>query len=193
MGDMARLLVLGGALRRDSWNQIIAEIAGEGASAAGAEIDVIRLSDFPMPVFDQDDETQHGPCSEVLEFRSRWRASHGVILGVPEYNGAMPGALKNAIDWLSRPQDGFGRLDCFANKACGLVSASPGALGGIRGLPIARTILSGLGMHVLPDHVAVGGVQALFDSDGAMNDTAMHKRLHSLGAAVNGMADYLQG
>ena len=192
MSTMARLLVLGGALRRESWNQRIAEVAGNGAAAAGADVDVLRLADFPMPLFDQDDEQANGPCPQVLEFRTRWRAADGFILGVPEYNGALPGALKNAIDWLSRPQEGFERLDCFGHKACGLVSASPGGLGGIRGLPIVRTILSGLGMHVLPEQVAVGGVQGLFDKDGTMTDAPMLKRLHGLGASVADMAAFLQ-
>ena len=179
-----RLIALGGSLRAASWNQRIAEIAGRGAAAAGAEVTVLRLHDFPMPLFNEDEESASGPPEGALALRTAFREHDGLILGVPEYNGGPPAALKNAIDWLSRPQEGFGRLDCFAGKVCALVSCSPGALGGIRGLPITRTILSSLGMHVIPAQHCLSGVHECFDEHGEPCNEQATAALEGVGRAV---------
>ena len=187
-----RLIVMGGSLRRDSCNQRIAEVAGEGAAAAGADVTVLHLRNFAIPLFDPDDEAANGPGAGALALREAFRENDGVILGVPEYNGGPPGALKNAIDWLSRPQEGYGRLDCFAGKVCALVSASPGHLGGIRGLPITRTILASLGMYVLPSQQCVSSVQDKFDAEGVMTCDATRTALHALGEALTDTARRLR-
>jgi len=175
---MHTILVLGGSLRRASWNQRVAEVAGEGAARNGMQIVTLQLADYPLPMFNQDTEADDGDCAAVHSLRGHFWDAQGLILGVPEYNGGPPAAIKNAIDWLSRPVDGHAALDCFAGKACGLVSASPGRLGGVRGLPITRTILSGIGMHVLPNQIAVGNVAA------ALEDEAVIERIHAVGDAV---------
>ena len=175
---MHTILILGGSLRRASWNQRVAEIAGEGAARDGMQIVTLQLADFPLPMFNQDTETEDGNCTAVQTLRGHFWNAQGLILGVPEYNGGPPAALKNAIDWLSRPVEGHASLDCFTGKVCGLVSASPGGLGGVRGLPITRTILSGIGMHVLPNQIAVGNVTT------ALKDEAVIERIHAVGDAV---------
>jgi len=188
-----KIIALGGSLRRNSWNQRIAEVAAEGAAQAGASVTIIRLADYPMPVFSQDDEAANGPSDDVLALRTMFREHDGVLLGVPEHNGGPPAALKNAIDWLSRPQDGFGRLDCFQGKVCALVSASPGHLGGVRGLPVTQTILSGIGMYVIPTHRCVGQVHTCFDADCTMIDDATRDALHHVGASLADTTKCLQG
>jgi len=179
-----KILAMGGSLRRHSWNQRIAEVAAEGAAQAGATINLIHLADYPMPVFNEDEEAHEGQCEGVLGLRTVFREHDALLLSVPEYNGGPPAALKNAIDWLSRPQEGFRRLDCFQHKVCALISASPGSLGGIRGLPFTRMVLSSLGMQVIPQQRCVGSVHACFDDDGAMIDEATRDALHHIGATL---------
>ena len=178
MHNMHTIIVLGGSMRRDSWNHKTAVMAAAGIKGDDIEVRTLHLADFPMPVYNEDTEAQDTLGEGVQALRSHFRAAQGVLLGVPEYNAVLPGALKNAIDWLTRPVEGGTRLDCFSGKVVALVSASPGQLGGIRGLPTTRMILSSIGMHVLPDQMAVGGVQD------ALQDEAMQGRLAGVGAAL---------
>jgi NAD(P)H-dependent FMN reductase len=179
-----KILAMGGSLRRNAWNQRIAEIAAQGAEVCGATVTGIELADYPMPLLNQDTEAQDAQGDGVLALRTMFREHDALLLGVPEYNGGLPAALKNAIDWLTRPQEGFERLDCFQGKVCALVSASPGPLGGIRGLPFTRTILSSLGMHVIPQQRCVGSVHTLFDDSGTLTDDATEAALHAIGKAL---------
>ena len=189
----AKILVFAGSLREASWNFKIAKVAGAGAAAAGADVTTIALHDYPMPVFNEDLEASEGLPETVVAFRQLMLDADGFIIGTPEYNGAVTAALKNAIDWASRPKDGESPLACFKGKACGLVAASPGGLGGIRGLPMARTVLSGIGVHVIPTQVAVGGVHEKFDASGAMTDDKFRGMLEGLGAEVARVAAALKG
>ncbi len=184
---MFTILTLSGSLRRDSWNTAVAALAGEGARSDDVNVIDLHLADFPLPMFNQDTEATDGTAPELAALRAHFRSAHGLLLGVPEYNGGPTGALKNAIDWLSRPVEGHDRLDCFGYKVCGLLSASPGPLGGIRGLPITRTILSGIGMHVLPQQMAVGNVVD------AMQDDARRDQIRGIGAAVADAVRRLHG
>ena len=184
---MFTILTLSGSLRRDSWNTKIVRCAGEGAASDDMQVLDLHLADFPMPLFNQDTESVDGVGDGVQDLRSHFRSAHGVLLGVPEYNGGPTAALKNAIDWLSRPVEGHDRLDCFAGKVCGLMAASPGHLGGIRGLPITRTILAGIGMHVLPQQLAIGTV---FD---ALDDPAQSERMRAMGSDLADTVRRLHG
>ena len=139
-----RILAFGGSLRSDSWNQRIAELAADAARQAGAEVTILRLRDHPMPVYDQDIEDASGLPEAVRELKSLFRSHDGFIIASPEYNGSLTAALKNTIDWLSRREEGEERMACFSGKFAGLMSCSPGRLGGIRGLSHLRTILSSI-------------------------------------------------
>jgi chromate reductase len=180
-----RILVLSGSLRRDSYNQRLAAIAGTGASAAGAEITVISLRDFPLPLFDEDLETAHGLPETALQLKTLFSAHDGLIIASPEYNSSVTAALKNAIDWISRPSaPGEASLSALAGKSAVLLAASPGALGGLRGLVHLRAILGNIGITVLPEQIAVGKAYEAFTPEGTLADDKQQAQVQGLGAKL---------
>jgi NAD(P)H-dependent FMN reductase len=185
MSKTPKILVFGGSLRRDSFNQKLAAIAAEGAREAGAEVTLIALRDFPMPVFDQDLEDVSGKPEQAARLKAIFNEHDGLIIASPEYNSSITAALKNAIDWVSRvDSDDEPMLSALSGKTAVLCSASPGALGGLRGLVHLRSILGNIGITVLPDQVAVGGAYQAFDADGKLTDEKQAARVKALGAGL---------
>jgi len=185
MSTVPRLLALGGSLRRDSYNQKLAAVAAEGAREAGAEVTLIALRDYPLPVFDADVEEADGMPENAKKLKALFREHHGLIIASPEYNSSITAALKNAIDWVSRAESDDERpLSALSGKTAVLCAASPGALGGLRGLVHIRSILGNLGITVLPDQVAVSKAYDAFDDSGAMKDAKMNARVRALGATL---------
>ena len=180
-----RILAFGGSLRRDSFNQKLAAIAAAGAREAGAEVTLIALRDFPLPVFDQDLEDAVGLPAAAKELKQLFREHHGLLIAAPEYNSSITAALKNAIDWVSRAEsDDEPPLAAFAGKAAVLCAASPGALGGLRGLVTVRSILGNIGVTVLPDQVAVSKAHEAFKADGSLADEKQATRVKKLGTQL---------
>lgn len=172
-----RLLMFSGSARRDSYNQRLVETAASKARELGAEVDVINLVDYPMPLYNQDLEAESFPDS-VRAVREKMVAADGILLACPEYNGSITPLLKNAIDWTSRPQsDVVEGLVAYQGMVAGLVAASPGGLGGMRGLVHVRAILSGIGATVIPQDLALGSAFQAFDEDGNLKEEAMDQRL----------------
>ncbi len=185
MPDRApRLLVLCGSVRAASLNRLAVEVAASAAEAAGATVDRTDPKDLVLPIYDQDDEDANGIPENALALRERMKAADGFLVACPEYNGTMTAAMKNAIDWASRPCDGEQPLECFRGKTAGLVAASPGKLGGIRGLPETRRILSGIGVHVLAGDFALSGAHEVFDNSGNCTNEAARAGLESVGSTV---------
>jgi len=163
-GRAPRIMSICGSLRRESVNRLALEIAARAAADAGAEIDAAEPDAIAFPLYNQDDEDASGIPGKVLEFRERMKKADGFLIACPEYNASITAALKNAIDWASRPRDGEAPLECFRGKTAGLVAASPGRLGGIRGLPETRRILSGIGVHVVATDFALSGADKALES-----------------------------
>jgi len=188
---MARILALAGSTRRDSFNKRIVAVAAEAARAAGAEVEVVDLRDYPMPLFDQDAEADFGKPEAARQLKAKMIASDGFLIASPEYNGSITGVLKNAIDWVSRPDEGEARpgLTAFRGKVVTLMSASPGGLGGLRGLAHLRDILSGVGCIVMPQQVAVPASHEQFDDAGTLKSEGTRLRLEALGTSL---ADFLR-
>jgi chromate reductase len=180
-----RILAFGGSLRRDSYNQKLAAIAAAGGREAGAEVTVISLRDFSLPVFDEDLESAGGMPEAAMRLKSIFREHNGLIIASPEYNSSITAALKNAIDWVSRGEsDDEPPLSALAGKTAILCSASPGALGGLRGLVHLRAILGNIGINVLPDQVAVAKAHEAFTPDGTLSDAKQQARVAALGATL---------
>ena len=180
-----RILAFGGSLRRDSYNQKLAAIAADGARIAGAEVTLIALRDFPLPIFDEDLEKAEGMPEAGKKLKKLFREHHGLLIASPEYNSSITGALKNAIDWVSRPEsDDEPGLVAYTGKSAILCAASPGGLGGLRGLVHVRAILGNIGVTVLPDQVAISKAYEAFGPDGSLLDAKQATKVKSLGAQL---------
>jgi NAD(P)H-dependent FMN reductase len=178
------VLALAGSLRRDSYNTKLVRIAAAGATAAGAEVTFVDLAELTLPLYDADIEKASGLPDDVRKLKELFLSHGGLLISSPEYNGSISGALKNAIDWVSRPEEGEGPLAAFDGKVAALLAASPGSLGGLRGLFHLRTILSGIRVLVLPAQFALPSAHEAFDADGKLRDDKKRATAESLGASL---------
>ena len=185
MSTTPRILAFGGSLRRQSWNQKLANIAAEGARSTGAEVTVICLRDYPLPLFDEDLEAEHGLPENAKKLKALFRDHHGLIIASPEYNSSISAALKNAIDWISRSESkDEPALSALTGKTAVICATSPGALGGLRGLVHLRAILGNIGITVLPDQQAIGSAYSAFSDTGRLSDIKQQQRIEALGATL---------
>jgi chromate reductase len=169
-----KIALFAGALRRDSLNKKLAREAARLAAARGNAVDFVDLQPFALPVYDGDVEAAGVPAA-VGELSKRLAAADALVVSTPEYNGSIPGSLKNTIDWLSRV-----RPVAFADKPLLLLAASPGALGGVRSLWHTRVPFEVLGAHVFPDMLGVPKASEAFDESGRLRDAKTVERLQDL-------------
>ncbi|MEN8259324.1 MAG: NAD(P)H-dependent oxidoreductase [Pseudomonadota bacterium] len=187
MGETLSILAFSGSTRRNSYNHKLLMSAVEGAKCADVSVTQINLRDYPMPIYDGDYEEAEGIPETAKALKKVFLSHQGLLLASPEYNSSISGVLKNTIDWLSRREEGEAPLVCFKGKVVSLMSASPGALGGLRGLVHVRAILGNIGCIVLPEQVAVPSADQAFDADGRLLDDAVRKRVEGLGRNLAGM------
>jgi chromate reductase, NAD(P)H dehydrogenase (quinone) len=179
-----RILSFAGSSRRESFNKKLVSIAVKGARDAGAEVTLIDLKDFPLPLFDQDLEAEQGMPENGKKLKKLFIDHDGLLISSPEYNSSITAVLKNAIDWVSRPAPGEPSLVGFRNKVATLMSASPGALGGLRALVHVRSILGNIGVVVLPEQIAVAKAHEAFNPDGSLKDPKQHAGIEGLGKTL---------
>src|SRR5436305_11949476 len=179
-----RIPAVAGSTRRESFNKKLVSIAAHGAREAGAEVTLIDLKDFPLPLFDQDLEAEQGMPENGKKLKKLFIGHDGFLIASPEYNSSITAALKNAIDWVSRPAPGEPSLLAFRGKVATLMSASPGALGGLRGLVHVRSILGNIGVIVLPDQTAVAKAHEAFEPGGSLVDPKQQAAIEGLGKAL---------
>ena len=165
-----KILAFAGSTRTDSFNKKLVKIAANIAEEQGLEVTHLDLRDLPMPIYDGDLEENEGIPDNGMKFRKLLKEHQGFLISAPEYNSSISGVLKNAIDWASRPIPNEESLICFKNKIVSLLSASPGALGGLRGLVHVRAILGNIGSIVLPHQYALSKAHETFDPDGTLKD-----------------------
>lgn len=193
MARPARILAFAGSTRTDSYNKKLVRLAANGARAAGAEVTIIDLRDFPLPLFDEDLEQREGLPPNGRKLKDLFLAHDGLLISSPEYNSSISAVLKNTIDWVSRPAPGEASLACFAGKVAGLTAASPGALGGLRGLVHVRAILGNIQVLVVPEQLAVAKAHEAFNPDGTLKDPQQQKIVERIGATVATLAAKLKG
>lgn len=180
---MVHLLFFAGSARADSLNKKLAKHACALAEKHdGVTVEFIDLTDYPMPIYDGDLEAKVGLPEHVATFKERLQACDGFFIASPEYNGFFSPLLKNAIDWASRPHKDANKniIPTFEGKVAALSACSPGGLGGLRGLPHLRVLLSGIKSHVIPAQVAVGNGFEAFDTDGALSNPAQNDVLNTM-------------
>jgi NAD(P)H-dependent FMN reductase len=188
-----RILAFAGSTRSGSFNKQLVQIAAAAARRAGAEVATVDLRDLALPLFDQDLEAAGGLPAGAKQFKTLLRESDGFLIASPEYNSSVTAALKNAIDWASRTEtDDEPPLVAFQGKVAALCSASPGALGGLRGLVHLRAILGNIGVLVLPDQVCIGTAHEAFDVAGQLKDGRKSKQIAALATGLTATLRKLQ-
>ena len=169
-----RFLVFSASLRKGSLNTRLAHLAADCLTAKGGDVDVASMADFDAPSFDADLEIEDHLPAGALEFRRRLESSDAFVISSPEYNASMPGALKNAVDWVSRlkPQP-FNELHGL------LLSVSPSMIGGNRGLWALRVPFEHLGARVFPGMFSLAQAHRAFDDGGRLVDDELMRRFES--------------
>ncbi|MEU0836444.1 NADPH-dependent FMN reductase [Streptomyces sp. NPDC056231] len=167
-----RVLVFGAARRAGSTNAQLASLASGLVAEAGAEVDMASMRDFDMPLYDGDVEASEGLPAGALALCERIKRCDAFVISSPEYNGSVPGLLKNAIDWVSRV-----RPQPFKTRHALLLSASPSLIGGNRGLWALRIPLEHLGTRVYPDMFSLPRAHEGFTEDGRLAHPEAQERL----------------
>ena len=190
-----RILGFAGSTRAASFHKKLVRIALKAAEEAGAETSFIDLHELQMPLYCGDLESSDGMPAGVRIFREELKAADGLLIASPEYNGAPSAVLKNAIDWATRPDPEIGEepsLVAWQGKVAGIMSCSPGNLGGLRGLSQLRIILSGIGTHVLPGQVAVPSIHQHMTEDGLLEHADLCAKVEKLGTEVERVSRQLK-
>jgi len=176
-------LVFSASLRAGSLNTTLAKLAASSIEKLGGTVDLGAMSAFDTPSYSQDAQAQGFPPG-ATELRRRLEANDGFVIASPEYNGSMPGLLKNAIDWVSRfrPQP-------FNDRHALLLSASPSMAGGNRGLWTLRVPLEHLGSRVYPDMFSLAQAHQAFDAQGKIGNQQLADRLDQTIAGFMDLAE----
>lgn len=189
---MSKILAFAGSSRKHSFNKKLVAIAAQGAREAGAEVDIIDLADYPAPLFDQDLEAEQGMPETVRHFKQLLIDHDGFLIASPEYNSAFSPLLKNMIDWASRKESADeAPLLAYKGKCAAIMSTSPGALGGLRGLVFLRLLLSNIGVTVLPAQQAIAMAGKAFAEDGSLVDPQQQQAVLNLGRQLAETIDRL--
>ncbi len=169
--EKMQFLLFSASLRKDSLNTRLIKLATQIIEKNNGKADLANMSEFDCPSLNQDLEANGTIPTGANEFRKRLLANDAFIISSPEYNGSMPGLLKNAIDWVSRfrPQP-------FNERHALLMSASPSMAGGNRGLWSLRIPFEHLGARVFPDMFSLAMAHKAFTADGDLNDATLAKR-----------------
>lgn len=170
-----KILVFAGSLRQGSLNKKFAREAMRLLSSREVATEFVDLQPLAIPVYDGDLEEASGVPAGVQALSEKILAADALLISTPEYNGSIPGILKNTVDWLSRLKP-----VSLSGKHLLLLAASPGALGGIRSLWHSRQPFEVLGTHVFPEMMALPLAHQAFDEAGALKDAKVVERLGGL-------------
>jgi NAD(P)H-dependent FMN reductase len=179
---ISKILAFAGSTRTDSFNKKLVKIAAAGAKETGTDVTIIDLRNYPMPLYDEDLEKREGLPSSTRKLKELMSSHHGFLISSPEYNSSISGVLKNTIDWTSRQGDDELHMSCFKDKVAGILSASPGGLGGLRGLVHVRAILENMGVMVIPNQIAISKANEAFNLDGSMKEQRQEQQVKKIGA-----------
>ena len=167
-----KVLAVSGSLRAESHNTSLLRAAMEVAPE-GVEVELFDPAGIAeLPLYDQDLDAGDAPTS-VLRLRQAWAEADAILFATPEYNGSVPGGLKNAVDWASRPV----RESALTGKTVAVVGASTGQFGAMWAQADLRKILGTAGARVVGDELPVTRAHEKFDVHGRLLDGELHERL----------------
>jgi chromate reductase, NAD(P)H dehydrogenase (quinone) len=172
--EQVSFLVFSASLRTGSLNTRLAALAAGAIEANGGDVDLALMSEFDCPSYDYDVQERDGFPAGAQELNRRLQRCDGFVVSSPEFNASMPGALKNAIDWVSRfaPQP-LNELDGL------LLSASPSMVGGNRGLWALRVPFEHLGARIYPDMFSLAQAHTAFDEQGRLAGDQLRERFET--------------
>ncbi|MCC5856402.1 MAG: NAD(P)H-dependent oxidoreductase [Idiomarina sp.] len=177
MSSPLKVLAFAGSLRKASFNRKLLAVAAQAAQEEGAEVRLIDLNSYALPIYNGDIEDAGMP-ENVRKLQDLMREHDALMIVSPEYNGSLTAAVKNTLDWISRPQaDGSSGGALFKGKRAVILSASPGAAGGLRGLIVLRDALAKLGLWVAPSQFALGQANEAFSDNGQLKDSKTLERV----------------
>eukprot|EP00298_Acanthocystis_sp_HF-20_P006804 c16557_g1_i1.p1 GENE.c16557_g1_i1~~c16557_g1_i1.p1 ORF type:complete len:244 (+),score=111.30 c16557_g1_i1:45-734(+) len=166
-----RIVALSGSIRTGSVNNLLVNFAARVARNNGAEVEVIDLTHFSLPVYHGDLEASKGLPIEAKQLKEKLDRADGFLITTPEYNGLLSPLLLNTLSWTSRSHEPNETMyKCYKGKSAGILSASPGGLGGMRALRSLREVLTNLGVNVLAEQAAIGGAFSAFNKEGQLSD-----------------------
>ena len=167
---MTKVLAISGSLRSDSYNS---KLLRNAAELFGDDVEVEILGGLKdVPPYDEDDDHDGAP-EAVAALRAAFAGADAVFISTPEYNSSVPGHLKNALDWVSRPP----ATNALRNKPVAVVGASTGAFGAVWSQGELRKVLATIGARVVDAEVAVGHAPTRFDEQGRLLDEAIREQL----------------
>lgn len=193
--ESTSLLFFAGSARQDSFNKRLAGLGASVAAANGIKATFADLGDYPMPLYDGDQEAANGIPENARKLEALMRLHHGVMIVAPEYNASITPLLKNTLDWVSRLRnEQKGQQTVFETRVFALAAASPGGTGGLRGLFTVRHVLEyGLDALVLPGQFLLPKAGQAFDADGHLADKSAQERFKTLIAQLARAAHVLHG
>ena len=181
---MARVIGIAGSLRKGSYNAALLR-AAVAVAPTGMEVEIATIAGIPL--YDGDLEAEHGAPEPVIELQEKIAASDGLLLVTPEYNASMPGVLKNAVDWLSRPPKGAAAV--FGDRPVAIMGATPGAWGTRLAQAAWLPVLRNLGARVyFGKQLHIATAAKVFDGDGALIDEKVRTMLAEF---MSGFADFV--
>lgn len=187
--NQPKILCFAGSKRAGSFNFALAGAMAKQLSLLDCDVTLLSLADYPLPLFDQDDENENGLPEAAVRLAEIMASHQGIFIASPEYNSSLTPLLKNTLDWVSRVPD----LDPnpYQSPVFAIGAASPGGLGGMRGLPHLRQVLTAVGALVIPEQVSVGAAMKAFDDKGDLVDprtsailSATANRLYQMSRSV---------
>jgi NAD(P)H-dependent FMN reductase len=184
-----RILVFAGSTRAGALSAKLAACAAKELALADGEVTLISLADYPLPIYDGDDEAERGIPENATKLARLIAASKGVFIATPEYNNSLPPLLKNAIDWVSRHRNSSVP---YRHKVYACGSTSDGAFGGARALADLRKVLTtGLRGIMVPEKIEIPRAQDAFDETGELIDEARMKLLKAVCRSLVDLASRL--
>lgn len=174
-----RILAFSGSTRRESLNKKLLAVTVQAVRAAGSKVTLIDLTDFPLPLYNGDLEDRKGLPANAKKLIRLITRHQALLIASPEYNSMYTPLLKNTIDWCTRAE-----TNPFIGKVAAVVSASPGMLGGVRSMTLARQLLLHLGCHLVPTQCILPKAHEAFDDQGMLKDARAQKSVQALAAQL---------
>jgi len=189
-----KILAFAGSAREGSFNKKLIKAAAKAAQEAGAQVTLIDLKDYPMPLMNEDLEAKEGMPENAKKIKELMKNHDAFLISTPEYNSSIPPLLKNTIDWVSRKESKEETpLSAYKEKIAGIMSASPGALGGLRSLLLLRSILNHVGVLVIPQQHALGKAAEAFEADGTIKDPKQRQKIEEICKELVSVINRLKG